>query len=98
MKIPINELHTTRLGQERIRRNLSLETDDVVSWCKNIVRTFSAEDSRIERRGKNWYVDCDSFVITINAHSNTIITTHNKRLIRTRPAVGNSGRSVSRGS
>ncbi len=30
----IERLHTTDLGVYRIRKNLSLSTDDVVSWCK----------------------------------------------------------------
>lgn len=80
MNIQIDKLHTTQLGEERIKRNLSLETDDVVSWCKEVIRTYSADDSRVERRGKNWYVDCARFVITVNAHSHTIITAHNKEL------------------
>ena len=78
MNIQIDKLHTTQLGEERIKRNLSLETDDVVSWCKEVIRTYSADDSHVERRGKNWYVDCVKFVITVNAHSHTIITAHNK--------------------
>lgn len=31
----INKLHTTELGIIRIRKNLNLDTDDVVQWCKN---------------------------------------------------------------
>ena len=31
----INKLHTTELGIIRIRKNLNLDTDDVVEWCKN---------------------------------------------------------------
>ena len=75
MGIQVGKLHTTQLCEMRIRRNLSLVTDDVVSWCQDAVREFGTE-SRVERRGKNWYVDCDSFVLTINAHSHTIITAH----------------------
>ena len=30
----INKLHTTELGIIRIRKNLNLDTDDVVQWCK----------------------------------------------------------------
>ncbi|MFC5338406.1 DUF3781 domain-containing protein [Leucobacter denitrificans] len=74
----MDDLHTTQLGAERLRRNLSLEIHDVVAWCKNAIRTHSVDESRVNRRGKNWYVDCESFVITINAHSHTIITAHKK--------------------
>ncbi|MGV8883072.1 MAG: DUF3781 domain-containing protein [Rhodoglobus sp.] len=76
MSIQIDKLHTTRLGEMRIRRNLSLVADDVVSWCQDAVRECGTDESRVERRGKNWYVDCDGFVLTINAHSHTIITAH----------------------
>ena len=74
MKIDIDKLHTTELGTQRIRRNLSLETDDVVAWCKQAI--LDAGDAAITRRGKNWYVQCPGCVITVNAHSSTIITAH----------------------
>ena len=70
----ITDLHTTPLGAERIRRNLDLEESiDVVNFC----RTFILEDfAKFERKGKNWYVTAGHVRITINAHSNTIITAH----------------------
>ena len=30
----LDRLHTTELGVVRIKRNLSLDTDHVVEWCK----------------------------------------------------------------
>jgi hypothetical protein len=72
MQIPIEKLHTTLMGEERIVRNLALKTANVVAWCKQAVMNASS----IERKGKNWYVYGNGFVITINAHSNTIITAH----------------------
>ena len=66
----LDKLHTTELGVERIKRNLALETDDVVDWCREII----TQADRIERRGKNWYVYKNNDVITVNAHSYTIIT------------------------
>lgn len=69
----LDKLHTTELGVERIKRNLSLDTDDVVSWC--IAKTNSAS-AVITRKGKNWYVSVENYVLTINAHSYTIITAH----------------------
>lgn len=30
----VDKLHTTELGIIRIRKNLDLDTDDVVRWCK----------------------------------------------------------------
>ena len=68
----IEKLHTTPMGEEKIRSNLHLQTDDVVQWCKDIVRTA---DISI-RQGKNWYVYKSGVVITVNAHSFTIITAH----------------------
>ena len=68
----LDKIHTTELGIVRIKRNLDLETDDVVSWCKeNIMKS-----NEIYRKGKNWYVLFKEFKITINAHSYSIITAH----------------------
>ncbi len=69
----LDKLHTTELGIERIRRNLSLDVEDVVKWCQEQVSSAQAE---ISRKGKNWYVRVDGCVITVNAYSYTIITAH----------------------
>jgi hypothetical protein len=69
----LDKIHTTELGVERIKRNLSLNVDDVVDWCKQRVLD---ENSVIVRKGKNWYVIVDNCEITINASSYTIITAH----------------------
>lgn len=29
----LNNLNTTEMGVERIKRNLSIDTDDIVNWC-----------------------------------------------------------------
>ena len=71
----IDKLHTTELGIVRIKKNLSLSTDDVVNWCKTKINLPNAV---ITRRGKNWYIEIDGCVITVNAHSFTIITAHKK--------------------
>jgi len=68
----INKIHTTELGVLRIKRNLELQTNDVVKWCKDKVE----KESEIYKKGKNWYVSGKGFKITINAHSYTIITAH----------------------
>jgi hypothetical protein len=70
--IKSDELHTTPMGEWRIKRNLGLAADDVVAWCKQAV----IDSKQIVRRGKNWYVYGNDYVLTINAHSNTIITAH----------------------
>ncbi len=72
----LEQLHTTELGIERIKRNLSLETDDVIEWCKNKI---SSEAAVITRNGKNWYVNVEKCVITVNAYSYTIITAHKEK-------------------
>lgn len=69
----IDKLHTTEMGVERIKRNLKLDTDDVVVFCKNKV---TDKNSNIYKQGKNWYCDVDHIKITINSHSYTIITAH----------------------
>ncbi|MEL7646622.1 MAG: DUF3781 domain-containing protein [Sedimentibacter sp.] len=69
----LDQLHTTDLGTERIRKNLRLDTDDVVSWCKGKIKAAHAS---IKRKGKNWYIAVDDCEITVNAHSYTIITAH----------------------
>ena len=70
--INFDKMHTTELGIERIRKNLSLDDQDVVTWCKHKIK--DAKD--IIRKGKNWYVHIDGIIITVNAHSFTIITAH----------------------
>ena len=72
----IDKIHTTELGKERIKRNLCLETDDVVSWC---IRKIQDANSDIFRKGKNWYISVDNCEITVNAYSYTIITAHKTR-------------------
>ena len=71
----IDKIHTTPMGDERIRKNLSLESDvkDAVEFCRAIICKSS---SKIGRRGKNWYIINDGCIITVNAYSYTIITAH----------------------
>ena len=63
------------LGKNRIKRNLNIDTYDVVDWCK---QKIISKNSNIYRKGKNWYIDIDSITITANASSYTIITAHRK--------------------
>lgn len=69
----IDELHTTELGALRIQKNLGIETEDVVTWCKQCIR---AKEAIVSRKGKNWYVEVNNCRFTINAFSYTIITAH----------------------
>lgn len=72
----LDQLHTTELGVVRIKRNLSLDTDNVIEWCKTKINSANAV---ITRKGKNWYVNVDSCIITVNAYSYTIITAHKEK-------------------
>lgn len=72
----IETLHTTPMGVERIKRNLSLVTDDVVKWCEEQIKL---EVSKVIRKGKNWYIDTGFCTITVNAYSYTIITAHKNK-------------------
>lgn len=71
----IAKVHTTKMGEERIKRNLSLTNIDVVEYCKQKILD---QNSKIYRQGKNWYSENENEIITINAHSYTIITAHPK--------------------
>ena len=70
----LDQLHTTKLGAIRVRNNLSLTAaEDVTGWCKDKI---ADPESVITRKGKNWYVRTEGCIITVNAHSYTIITAH----------------------
>jgi len=69
----IDKLHTTQLGAERIKRNLQIETDDVVQWCREQILDMNAV---MKKTGKNWYITVGKYQITVNAHSYTVITAH----------------------
>jgi hypothetical protein len=71
----LDQLQTTDLGMERIRKNLSLDTDNVALWCREKIK---APNAAITRKGKNWYVAADDCEITVNARSFTIITAHKR--------------------
>lgn len=72
----IEKVHTTKMGIERIRKNLDLETNLVVEYCKNKVLD---NNCIIYKKGKNWYCEIDNIIITINSYSYTIITAHKVR-------------------
>ena len=72
----INKVHTTEMGINRIIKNLKLNTNDVVEYCKNKVLD---KNCNIYKQGKNWYCEIGNIIITINSYSYTIITAHIKR-------------------
>ena len=68
LPVPVHALHTTPMGAERIRKNLSLGEQ------------LRRSDAVFVRKGKNWYVHGAGCVITINADSYTIITAHPEKI------------------
>ena len=73
----LDKIHTTELGNLRLKRNLKIKTDGVIKWC---VRKIKHTD-RIIRKGKNWYVYIDDIVLTVNAGSFTVITGKKNKLL-----------------
>ena len=69
----IDKIHTTEMGVDRIKRNLKIDTADVVEYCKNKVLD---KNCNIYKQGKNWYCEVENIKITINSYSYTIITAH----------------------
>ena len=57
----INKVHTTEMGINRIIKNLKLNTNDVVEYCKNKVLD---KNCNIYKQGKNWYCEIENIIIT----------------------------------
>ena len=71
----IDKIHTTKLGIERIKRNLKLNTNNVIEYCKEKILD---KNTKITKKGKNYYCETDNIIITVNSYSYTIITAHIK--------------------
>ncbi len=69
----IKRIHTTGMGIDRIKKNLKIDINDVVEYCKNKILD---KNCNIYKQGKNWYCEIDNIRITINSYSYTIITAH----------------------
>lgn len=69
----IYKIHITEMGIDRIKKNLKLDTNDVVEFCKNKILDKNCD---IYKQGKNWYCEIDNIKITINSYSYAIITAH----------------------
>ena len=68
----IDKIHTTEMGIGRIQKNLEI-SDEPVNYC---ISKLKQENAIITKEGKNYYVDVDDCIITINSSSFTIITAH----------------------
>lgn len=71
----IDEIHTTELGLERIKKNLSLGDIDIINYIKELIQN---PNSKVIMKGKNLYVDIDDINITINSSNFCVITAHKK--------------------
>lgn len=70
----INKIHTTLLGDIRIKKNLKLEKNiDSVEFCREIILD---KETNITHIGKNFYCLHKNIKIVINSYSFTIITAH----------------------
>ena len=69
----LNKIHTTKMGIDRLKKNLRINTKDVVEFSKN---KLTNKNCNIYQKGKNWYCEIDDIIITINSNSYTIITAH----------------------
>ena len=70
-----DKIHTTEMGIGRICRNLEID-EEPVGYC---ISKLKKDNSVITKEGKNYYVDVDDCIITINSSSFTIITAHKKK-------------------
>lgn len=71
----IDKIHTTEMGNYRIKRNLELGDCNIVDFCK---KKITNKNCNIYKKGKNWYCEIDNIILTINSYSYTIITAHTK--------------------
>ncbi len=69
----IDKIHTTKMGRERIRKNIKIDANDVVEYCRKKILERTCV---IYKRGKNWYCEVNNIRITVNSFSYTIITAH----------------------
>ena len=70
----VEKIHTTEMGIGRIQRNLGID-DEPVGYC---ILKLEKDNSVVTKEGKNYYVEVDDCIITINSSSFTIITAHKK--------------------
>ncbi len=71
----LDQVHATGPCQERIRKNLGLDAEDVVRWCKQQIENPES----LTRTEQHWNVRGDGFVITIDAQSYEIVTARREK-------------------
>ena len=68
----LEKVHTTKLGEKRIKNNLQIN-EDVVDYLKKMLKK---DDTAIYKKGKNYYIETCNIRITINSYNYCIITAH----------------------
>ena len=68
----VDKIHTTEMGVGRIQKNLGID-DEPVSYC---ISKLKQDNAIVTKEGKNYYLNVDDCIITINSSSFTIITAH----------------------
>ena len=68
----IDKIHTTKLSIERIKRNVNI---DDIEYIKKLILN---KKSIINKKGKNYYVEIENIIITINSYNYCIITVHRR--------------------
>ena len=69
----LDKIHTTEMGIGRIKKNIGVEINEVVEFCK---QKILSKDCNIYKKGKNYYCEVDNIRITVNSYSYAIITVH----------------------
>lgn len=69
----ILKIHTTDMGIDRIKKNLKLYDVDVLSFLKDKI---ISDNIYLSKKGKNFYLEIDDIIITINSYNYSIITAH----------------------
>ena len=69
----LDKIHTTKLGVERIKKNLKLDREDIINYLKEKIVNNNVF---IYQKGKNYYCEIDDIRITINSYNYCVITAH----------------------
>ena len=68
----IDLIHTTKLGEERIKKNLNIN-GDIILYIKKLLLN---KNINIYKKGKNYYGEVNNIKVTINSYNFCIITAH----------------------
>ncbi len=71
----IHLIHTTKLGEERIKKNLNI-TGDVINYIRKLILS---KITIVTKKGKNYYIKVNNIQVTINSFNYCVITAHIKK-------------------